>query len=112
MSTWDEVDQWIKQHPNALAHKPRLMGPRRPDAYRARAEERIKVGLHPFGGKLREPQPDEERGQTCGTCAHLVKRESSGKVFFKCAKYAHQGRSAASDCRKKWPACFAWSAKP
>lgn len=45
----------------------------------------------------------QRRGFTCGKCKHLL---SSGKnePYFKCSRFGITA-SAATDWRKKWPAC-------
>lgn len=44
-------------------------------------------------------------GKTCGECDHLLQLDRGyRKRFFKCELYGRSS-SAASDWRKKWPAC-------
>lgn len=46
--------------------------------------------------------------ETCGSCAHLERRErTEARTFLKCALGPHSfGR--ATDVRAKWPACARW----
>lgn len=47
-------------------------------------------------------------GQTCGSCANLVRR-AFAKTYLKCRFTAAGG--AATDVRAKSPACSAWEAR-
>lgn len=68
---------------------------------------RIANGFHPFGLRLRD-----ERGETCGTCAHAHRTVSAGrKGFWKCA-LVKRTHGPGTDLRLKWPACWSWKAKP
>jgi hypothetical protein len=63
------------------------------------------IGLVPDKGQnpmLRHGSGPE--GKTCGDCAHLLKNNHRGCLYWKCDLYklSHGG---ASDFRKKWPAC-------
>ena len=48
-------------------------------------------------------------GETCKTCAHVVRKEM-GKTYFKCALMrAHWTGGNATDVRATDPACSRWS---
>lgn len=61
---------------------------------------RAVLGLHPLG------QPLAGNGHTCGECAHL-RIKPLGKDYFKCFIQRPEG-CAATDVRRKWPACVLW----
>jgi hypothetical protein len=110
--SWDEIDKWAeeqrKKHPPHIAPEETECAETGKtisrDAMRTRqADLRISRGFHPFGFRLREP-----RGETCGTCIHLLEKETPGRrKFFKCAKRGDTN-GPGTDCRKKWPACERW----
>lgn len=112
--TWEEIEKWAeeqrKKHAPSLALRETECAETGKtvsrDAQRTRqAELRISRGFHPFGLRLREP-----RGETCGTCSHLVTKEYAGR-YFKCALRGDT-KGPATDCRKKWPACERWEGAP
>lgn len=47
------------------------------------------------------------RGETCGSCEHIVRTGTCRRTYFKCAliKWTH---GAATDIRKRDPACGRW----
>jgi hypothetical protein len=62
---------------------------------------RIENGFHPIGIRL------GPLGESCGTCAHLQRREHSGGKYFKCA-LRPKTKGPGTDIRMKWPACAFW----
>jgi hypothetical protein len=64
---------------------------------------RLEQGLHPHLGKRLGPV-----GETCGSCAHLVRVRFS-KTYLKCA-HGPVSRGPATDIRAKWPSCELWKA--
>lgn len=53
-------------------------------------------GAHPLGAPLK-------LGKTCGDCRHCVSRQHHIKRYVKCDLV--ETRGAATDIRRKWPAC-------
>ena len=106
--TWDDVDKWRETQLERLPPKHcQGKGESADRARTRRAAERIELGWHQLGQRLRDPP-----GETCGTCDKFVVTQPGAHPFFKCRAYGLT-RSAASDIRKSWPACIAWvDAKP
>jgi hypothetical protein len=48
-------------------------------------------------------------GHTCGNCYHLQEHRY-GRVIYKCG-LSRSSMSAATDWRRKWPACGKWQAE-
>lgn len=59
--------------------------------------------------KVRHAQPPGTgpAGETCGTCDHLHVYQPGSNLFFKCGLLKPVG-GAATDIRKKDPACRMW----
>jgi hypothetical protein len=58
------------------------------------------------GGYARRPGGGPD-GETCGSCAHLVRRGHHDKTYFKCSLVA-ETRGPGTDIRKRSPACELW----
>ena len=49
------------------------------------------------------------KGETCGTCAHLVRRQSNVRFYLKCGLMRHNWTNGyGTDIRARWPACEHW----
>lgn len=54
------------------------------------------------------PKGSGPEGETCGSCENCYATRTRGaKTFFKCA-LVKPTNGAATDIRKKWPACARW----
>lgn len=69
----------------------------------ARAALRIANGIHPF-----TRLPLAGNGESCGTCANLVREHHNSRTYFKCGLYTSTA-GPGTDLRLRWPACKLWS---
>jgi hypothetical protein len=67
-------------------------------------KQHIKMGLHPLGARLYEPNDGEKR---CENCRHLLKKSRS-RVWYKCALSPKQTGGPGTDVKLKWWACEKW----
>jgi hypothetical protein len=67
----------------------------------------IAAGRHPL-----TRGPIERNGETCGTCVHRIRVSVHGRNWPKCDQQGRRfvTRSATTDVRAFWPACFRWEA--
>lgn len=50
-------------------------------------------------------------GETCGSCAHLVRLPYHTRIYLKCGLMRHYWtHGAGTDIRARWPACEYWEA--
>lgn len=59
------------------------------------------------GGYARRPGGGPE-GETCGSCAHLASHGGGNRTYYKCGLVAWT-HGAATDIRKRSPACELWA---
>lgn len=73
----------------------------RPSKYARNQSLNVARGRHPMG------MPLADNDETCGSCAHLVKK-THGRNYYKCRKYRNTC-GPATDIRLRWPACSLWT---
>ncbi len=75
-----------------------------PKGWAKRYKMRASLGLHPAMG-----EPYADNGETCGSCAHLIRQGWRSKTYFKCGLLPIT-HGAGSDIRVGWDACRVWEA--
>lgn len=75
-------------------------------------KERRRLRRSPAPAGHAAPPGTGPRGQTCGTCCHLVRKQYA-RAYLKCGLARSRWTSgSATDVRAGDPACRLWEAKP
>lgn len=99
MSEWDQLDAWAAEQ--ARNKTPSWYTPTKERATQNRNAAR---GLHPMGFRL------ANNGETCGSCAHLVRKRRCSRTYLKC-RVGKNTSGPATDIRAQWGACEKWETR-